>query len=947
MMKKTGILLFLVLLLILTGFSPAKRRVTIFTIGDSTMANKDTMKNNPERGWCQVLPAYFDDSQLVIDNRAKNGRSSKSFLDEGLWKAVLDVLQKGDYVFIQFGHNDSKPDAARKTEAHTTYRDNLVRYIRETREKGAIPILFTSIVRRSFDGDGKAINTLGDYPVVTREVGKELKVAVIDLNVSTEKLINELGIEGSKSLYMHIEPGVSQLEPNGRMDNTHLNPLGAFRVAGLAVQELKAQKMPFAKYLRKTVSFKTSFRGNIDREALVNRHNIQINKPDTLGSLTVGNGTFAFTADATGLQTFPEVYEGGIPLGTQSQWGWHNFPNSAGYKTEESLKNFNFRGRQEPYSVQMKEPERGKEAGDYFRANAHRLHLGVIGLHITKKNGTELTVADLTDLKEELNLWKGEIHSFFKVEGLPVEVITMCHPDQDMITSKINSPLIDAGRLTVKFNFPYPSGNHMDGACEWKSQEKHTTKIIPVSENSLIFERTLDATTYFAKVDWKGMASMKEKEAHQFELVPKGKTIEVSCLFSKDKRMLVLPDFGQSSLSNQAKWSYFWNRGGAVDFSGSTDPRASELERRVVLSQYLTAIQCAGTVPPQETGLTYNSWYGKFHLEMHWWHAAHFALWNRIDLLDKSLGWYRDVLPQAQKIALRQGYKGARWMKMTDTTGIEAPSNVGSFLIWQQPHIIYFAELCYRNYRTNDVLEKYKELVFQTADFMASFASWDPDKNRFNLVGIIPAQETFSPQNTYNSPFELAYWHWGLSIAQQWRVRLGMSRNRQWDDIIEKLAVLAQKNGVYLSAESAPDSYSNLPTYSDHPAVLGALGFLPESRVVNKKLMNATFDYVWDHWNWKKTWGWDFPFVAMTATRLGRPDKAMDALFMDIPTNTYLVNGHNYQDKRLRLYLPGNGGILSAVAMMCAGYEGCETENPGIPKDGMWKVKWEGLRKMP
>jgi hypothetical protein len=409
----------------------------------------------------------------------------------------------------------------------------------------------------------------------------------------------------------------------------------------------------------------------------------------------------------------------------------------------------------------------------------------------------------------------------------------------------------------------------------------------------------------------------------------------------------VLANFEQTAKTNESKWSYFWNRGGAVDFSGSTDPRATELERRVVLSQYLMAIQCAGDYPPQETGLTFNSWYGKFHLEMHWWHATHFALWNRIDLLEKSLGWYWDVLPVAQKLAQRQGFKGARWMKMTDTTGMEAPSGVGSFLIWQQPHIIFFAELCYRNHHNNDILEKYKELVFQTADFMASFATWDPDKNRYNLVGIIPAQESFKPEETYNSPFELAYWHWGLNVAQQWRVRLGMSRNRQWDEIMEKIAVLAQKNGIYLSAESAPDSYTNLPSYSDHPAVFGALGFLPESRVVNKKTMNATFDYIWDHWNWKKTCGWDFPLVAMTATRLGRPDKAIDALFMDIPTNTYLANGHNYQDKRLRLYLPGNGGILATVAMMCAGYDGCETENPGIPKDGTWKVKWEGLSKMP
>src|SRR5665647_1528489 len=179
-MQKIRFLLAILIFAAITAFSPSQKKITIFTIGDSTMANKDTTRNNPERGWCQVLPVFFDENQLVIDNRAKNGRSSKSFRDEGLWQGVLDVVQKGDYIFIQFGHNDSKPDVARKTDPHTTYRENLVRYIRESREKGAIPILFTSIVRRSFGADGKVTNTLGEYPAVTREVGKELEVPVID-----------------------------------------------------------------------------------------------------------------------------------------------------------------------------------------------------------------------------------------------------------------------------------------------------------------------------------------------------------------------------------------------------------------------------------------------------------------------------------------------------------------------------------------------------------------------------------------------------------------------------------------------------------------------------------------------------------------------------------------------------------------------------------------------
>jgi hypothetical protein len=151
---------------------------------------------------------------------------------------------------------------------------------------------------------------------------------------------------------------------------------------------------------------------------------------------------------------------------------------------------------------------------------------------------------------------------------------------------------------------------------------------------------------------------------------------------------------------------------------------------------------------------------------------------------------------------------------------------------------------------------------------------------------------------------------------------------------------------VYLAAESAPDSYTNPEFKTDHPSVLGAWGMLPLTPLVDTATMNRTFNLIWDTWTWKDTWGWDFPMTAMTATRLGRPDKAVAGLLMPIQTNTYLPNGHNYQDERLRIYLPGNGGVLAAVAMMVAGYDG-SGKLPGIPQDGTWKVRWEGLKPMP
>src|SRR5215211_1306 len=369
---------------------------------------------------------------------------------------------------------------------------------------------------------------------------------------------------------------------------------------------------------------------------------------------------------------------------------------------------------------------------------------------------------------------------------------------------------------------------------------------------------------------------------------------------------------------------------------------------KIFLSQYLMKTQEAGNYPPQETGLTYNSWFGKPHLEMTWWHAAHYALWGRIEYLEKLLNWYTSVAGKAKDIARRQRFEGVRWQKMTDNRGDETPSSIGAMLIWQQPHFIYFAEQCYRYYKDAKTLNRYKDLVFATADFMASFAHYDSIQKRYILgKGLIPAQERFKPEETFNPAYELVYWKWALSVAQQWCERMKLPRNKKWDEVLQQLSCLPVKDNKYLFAESATDSYTNPEYRTDHPSVLAALGVMRHTGQVDNSIMKNTFDWIWNNWFWRDTWGWDFPMTAMTATRLGMPDKAIDALLMPVQTNTYLLNGHNYQDDRLRIYMPGNGGLLSAIAMMVAGYDGSHTQLPGIPKNGQWKVRWEGLRKMP
>jgi protein-glucosylgalactosylhydroxylysine glucosidase len=686
----------------------------------------------------------------------------------------------------------------------------------------------------------------------------------------------------------------------------------------------------------------------INRKALVRRHNVVVNSADSLSSLTIGNGKFAFTVDVTGLQSFPDAYARGVPLGTQSEWGWHSFPNTAGHQFESSLKTYLLNGKEVSYAVQWNEPGKNKDAANWFRQNPHRLQLGTIGFEFKMKNGTVARIEDIKNVRQELDLWKGEIHSRFTIDDILVEVISDCHPQQDAIGVNIRSELLKLGRLKIFFRFPYPTGEWADVGNNWKNNDKHNTTYKGTERNATIL-RKLDSTVYQVNLGWSGSNALREKERNYFELIPSSsydQFVFVAC-FSPTKPQKSIPNFRETQTASADEWRKYWESGGAIDFSGSTDPRAFELERRIVLSQYLFRVQEAGSYPPQETGLTYNSWFGKPHLEMHWWHAVHYALWGRIELLEKRLDWYSKVRANAKAIAKRQGYEEVRWQKMTNNEGEESPSSVGSFLIWQQPHFIYFAELCYREHKNVSTLNKYKDLVFATADFMASFPFYEKENNRYILgKGVIPAQERFKPEETFNPTFELAYWYYGLTTAQEWRKRLGLPAEKKWDEVLKKLSSLPVKDNVYLAAESAPDSYTRAEFMTDHPSVLGAYGYLPYTKLMDTITMKKTFDLVWNIWHWQDTWGWDFPLTAMTAARLGLPERAMDALFMKVQTNTYLVNGHNYQDERLRIYMPGNGGLLTAVAMMCAGWDGGPGNDPGIPKKN-WVVKWEGLRKMP
>lgn len=248
-MKKTLLPLFLMALLPLVAFLQHDD-ITIYMVGDSTMADKPYKNGNPEKGWGQVFPLYFKEG-ISIENHAKNGRSSKSFIDEGLWAVVLERIKPGDYVIIEFGHNDQKKESPERYSApDTDYRKNLERYVRETRARGGIPVLATPIMRRRFDENGKFYDTHGRYPEVVREIAKEKNVPLLDLHKKTEELWTVYGKERSKELFLHIQPGEYASLPQGKEDDTHLSANGAFRVCDLAIEEIKLALPEWVPYLK-------------------------------------------------------------------------------------------------------------------------------------------------------------------------------------------------------------------------------------------------------------------------------------------------------------------------------------------------------------------------------------------------------------------------------------------------------------------------------------------------------------------------------------------------------------------------------------------------------------------------------------------------------------------------------------------------------------------------
>ncbi len=685
----------------------------------------------------------------------------------------------------------------------------------------------------------------------------------------------------------------------------------------------------------------------IDRYDLVNRHNVIVRNVDPLSPLTVGNGDFAFTCDVTGFQSFEEYYyKQGIALETRTTWAWHSFPNTKHLHLEDAMKPQDFHGRKILYPSLER-----SEAGEYFRQNPHPVAMGQISL--VTKGGKSIDLSSISNVSQKLDLWQGLITSTYKINGQPVIVETVSHPEKSLVAFKIKSSLLKSGDLKPAIRFPYAYDLTIKNKppLDWSKPDQHSTTIIKDNNNYLVLRRTIDSSRYYVRLHWKGDGKWKKSEEHQFFLENLDTdSLEFVCEFDSINAKANLFSFDATKKASAMAWKAYWTNGGAIDFSGSKDPRANELERRTVLSQYLMKVNYAGSFPPQETGLTNISWYGKHNSEVYWWHVAQFYQWNRTELLEKSFQWYKKILPLAKAEAKKEGFKGARWPKMAGIDGRPSPGSINPFIIWNQPNPIYLAELIYRARPTRATLDRYKEIVFESAAFLASYAFYDASTNRYILGPPVKSVNEKSPENnTQNPSFELAQWYYGLKVAQDWRSRLGMQKDKHWDDVLKRLSKLTVREGKYVEIESEPDMYEHTGGLSS--AMIMALGYLPKTPMVDEQIMKQTFDAIVKRNGLNSFVSWSMGKGAMTAARLGEQQTAVDILCNDSKEATFLNNGHVQRAKEplgVPAYLPVNSSFLAAVALMAAGWDGApKIKAPGFPQDGSWRIKVEGLNKLP
>ncbi|KAL1511560.1 hypothetical protein AB1Y20_006354 [Prymnesium parvum] len=713
--------------------------------------------------------------------------------------------------------------------------------------------------------------------------------------------------------------------------------------------------------------------GALDRQRLVRRHTVHYAAVDPTAPLSVGNGEFAFTADVTGLQTLNQTYLS-PPLQTMSHWGWHTVPSSfAGVEPRQFVEEtVHSHGHTSHYPTSCANQS---ALCAYLRANPHRLNLARVFL---RRGEAPIAAEELRQINQTLDLWTARLHSRFLLGAAAVSVDTAVHPTRDLLALRVCSSLVGQQQLAVGLAFPYADTSFLGGSV-WSLPRRHrSTLLTPADRCSPVIEHRLDGTAYFVRAALAqpdgGCATLGAAGApHDWAVhAPRGAAcVELSLEFYRTPPPSPSPSAAEAFGACAEWWPAAWREGAAVDFEGSEAAGAAELERRVVLSQYIMMTQEAGSNPPQETGLVVNSWYGKFHLEMRWHHQMHFYLWGRAALAQRADDYFPRARPLAQwHTRQRQGFGGVRWPKMVgppehmtfaDGTRLyTGPSSAGPWLLWQQPHPLAFAEMAYRAAPSALTLARHNQTVHDTADFMASFVLQAPaaedgcrELGPPLFTAELESNEGSAATNTSDAAFERVYWRHGLRLAAAWRRRQGLAAVRAWQ---EAEASLCPPRPRWYDAAHAEVYFPYAASKEAFPGYATQLfmGVFAPPELYNATVLRATLTRAVEelHALTDLPWCSDPPMYAMAAARLGLTQLAAQLLLepaLPSPhsTSEYLPNGHCRMNTFLPVYTPGNGALLAAVAMLAGGgWDGDDgLPLPGLPRDGSWRVRAEGFAK--
>lgn len=650
-----------------------------------------------------------------------------------------------------------------------------------------------------------------------------------------------------------------------------------------------------------------------NRADAVRRYNPVVTGIDSLSSLTLGNGNFAFTVDATGLQTFPQRYRNGIPLTTLSNWGWHDFENPAHIKAEDVRVMRQLQPNRKPasYADWNDSDAWQAQAAQWLIQNPNRLNLGIVGLNFEHP---EL----IDSVHETLDLWAARVQSRFNYNHHHYEVQTVCDPDEDIMSSYIHADTT----VQIVLRLPRPTGQCYDDAADY-SHNGHGVTMVDYYSQGVVLRHDINDASYYISLHWTGRPRMK-RTSDGLTLTSNDSTLQFYVHYTCQGEKVITADmpFADFSMAAAGQMAEYWTRGMFVDFNDSADSCTRQLAREVMLSRYLMGVEGCGMMPMQDTGLAYNSQYGKFNLCNSLFTMAHWAVWNYPYLLDNTLTWYLIAQPAAWLIAKRQGFAGARWMQTTDATYTEVPSHMGSYLIWQQPQPIILADMLLQSIDSTSadkqlILTKYGSMVEQTANFMSNFACRDSLSHCYNLAGYAAAGSTTPPAQTANTALELAMWHYALGTAQRWRSLMNYNRRPDWDSVatcMQPLPVYGASGYLPPTACNQPDTLQ--PPYACMPAALGVMSWLPHNGMVNDSIMLRTANYVSQHWPRQQADAVTQALLALTYARLNHPEQAAEALLEQLPGRKWLANGYYRRDARLRAYMPANGALLYAIGVM-------------------------------